>query len=1112
MSTSAALYGSLGLYALLNFFLVPTVRAAWKSDRTINKVARAGLLAALSVLARFALIASVTLLGVRLALWAASLGNPTTVAGAQRLLRSADALLDAVNGFKGAWGAGIFIFSFVIAGIAVYRFSKAQLAERFGAAVRAEAERLRRARTSHSPEWKDLPVTPEMKQLWEASQQISSLRDSLPIGSTDRAKFAALHDSAIQNLEAMDVSRRMNIDIEMEMPPASTRLGRFWQFLSSSGFYADLKGAKAFVSVAANVLLVVSLLSLSAGPAVEALQNRKVRLEDIVVQVSAKQSRSSRDQIPRETGSQKPPSPPPTPVEAQQAAPQEEQGLRYLAAAFERSVTADPVWRPIATPEKQEIREAIQREWTRVAVRKELNPALPEQASVSSLFPADQWKSESEAAGGYVQSLPTKERESAIRKTFIADWKRENIEQFKDMGKKLRNLAVLEPRDYRKLGWSDLHEWAVGEVIGAALDEASPEAKSEFAKQLLKAGSGGLDAALQNYYKIRFNQFVVGFAKGDLQGAQNALLADAGDSSLVVTSRTLDIMARDLNFKPDTELLTQLGHAATQLNIVSDDKAHWTRSLDLANRAQSVPEAVRTSLGADAETIARSFPDYSSYFPLQGQGTLQSSLLSGWGAKVDATKAGADAARSASFGALENYSGVGGVLIGHPASGTVTAGIDDIDWNLTGQRLTLDLRSSKGTHTVLGPVSAVLAYQALLYATDSRPTAVTAITDKLTSRDRVLLHPALEDTALGCRMIQADHWVFNAVEPGQGSPAATERKWAEYQVAVYNYVAQRLNGEDQGSGEYPKEILDAFNAPGVSPLALSQFNSTVVSAINECVKARDLRRSCPGSHLEAGVTAKPVVANYFVSHLREQDYEPDPGLAFLTGQPGADAWPFNFFILLPVNDTESWYVRDLQPPIADQVLRYLQSHGTTANLEEMKEFTVLQRLFRTALGGRMDTTFPVERMAQLAHDLRPYVPTRFTTPRWGKDRQANDSVERRFAGQLDSLLNKKSDPEPVPQRLLPTFARMRSCSQLIHSSKSPEAIAEADWLSSCSFRDAPRLALQLRKDPGTNLTLADIAAEVITLRQFRAAIVKEGGTELNCPPPPDGPELSVASK
>src|SRR5450631_3193815 len=174
MSTSAAFFGSLGLYALLNFFLVPTVRAAWKSDRTINKVARAGLLAALSILARFALIASITLLGVRLVLWAASLGSPTTVLGAQNLLRRADALLDVVNGFKNAWGPGIFIFSFVIAGAAVYRFSKAQLAERFGTAVRAEAERLRRARASHSPEWKDLPATPEMKQLWEASQEFAS--------------------------------------------------------------------------------------------------------------------------------------------------------------------------------------------------------------------------------------------------------------------------------------------------------------------------------------------------------------------------------------------------------------------------------------------------------------------------------------------------------------------------------------------------------------------------------------------------------------------------------------------------------------------------------------------------------------------------------------------------------------------------------------------------------------------------------------------------------------------------------------------------------------------------------------------------------------------------
>jgi hypothetical protein len=1009
-------------------------------------------------------------------------------------------------------GAVFFIFSFVIAGIAVYRLSKAELTERFGAAVRAEAERLRRARASHSPEWKNLPPTPEMRQLWETSQQIASMRDSLPQGSADRTKLGILHDAAIQNLEAIDVSRRMDVDIEIEMPPASTPLGRFWQFLTSSGFYADLKGAKAFVSVAANVLLVVSLLSVSAGPAVQTLQDRKVRLEDLVVELSATESRNSRDQIPRETESQKPSSPPAATAESQLASAQQEQGLRYLAAAFERSITADPVWRAFTKPEKQEIRDAVEREWTRVAVRKELNPALPEQASVSSLFPADQWKSESEAAAGYVQLLPTKERGSAIRSTFILDWKRENIEQLRDIGKKLRKLAIMEPRDYRKLGWSDLHEWAIGEVIGAALDEASPEAKSEFAKQLLKAGSGGLESALQKYYKIRFNQFVVGFAKGDLQGAQAAVLANASDSGLVLTSRTLDMMARGLDFKPDTELLTQLGHAAAQLNNYQDDKVHWAHSLDLADRAQRAPEAVRSSLGADAETIARSFPDYRSYFPLQGESTLQSSLLSGWGGNVDIGKAGADAARSASFRALENYSGVGGVLIGHPPSGTAMAGIDDIDWTLNGQNLTLDLRTSKGAHTVLGPVSAVLAYQALMYATDSRPTAVTAITDKLTARDRVLLHPALEDTAFGCRVIQADNWVFDAVEPGPVSPAATERKWAQYQVAVYNDVARQLNGKDEGTGQYTKEVLDAFNAPGVSPLTLAQFNSTVVSAINQCMKASDLRRSCPGSHLEAGVAAKPVVADYFVSHLREQDYDPGPGLEFLTGPSGKDSWPFSFFILLPVNDTESWYLRNLQPPIDDQVLRYLQSHGMTTNLEEMREFAVLQRLFRTALGGRMGETFPVERMAQLAHDLRPYVPVRFATPRWGKDRQSNDSVERRFGAQLDSLLNNKSDPTPVPQKLLPTFARMRSCAQIIHDSKNPQAIPETDWISACSFRDTPRLALQFRDHRAKSVTLADIADEVITLRQFRATIVKEGGTELNCPPPPRGPEMSVASK
>jgi hypothetical protein len=259
--------------------------------------------------------------------------------------------------------------------------------------------------------------------------------------------------------------------------------------------------------------------------------------------------------------------------------------------------------------------------------------------------------------------------------------------------------------------------------------------------------------------------------------------------------------------------------------------------------------------------------------------------------------------------------------------------------------------------------------------------------------------------------------------------------------------------------------MDAFGAISDSPLAMSQFNSAVVSAIHQCIKANDLRRSCPASHLNSTVTAKPVVANYFVSHLREQTYEPDVSLGFLKQPSNGQDWPFDFFILLPVNDTESWYIRDIQPPIADQVLHYIEARNLSANLEEMRDFTVLQRLFRTALAGRLDSGFPVESLTQLAHDLKPYVPAKFATSRWGKERKDRDSVERRFADQLNSLLDRKANSTPIPKRLAPTFARMQSCANLIRGTQNPEWITEEQWRTSCSFRDVPDLPWNFAKTP-----------------------------------------------
>jgi hypothetical protein len=52
-------------------------------------------------------------------------------------------------------------------------------------------------------------------------------------------------------------------------------------------------------------------------------------------------------------------------------------------------------------------------------------------------------------------------------------------------------------------------------------------------------------------------------------------------------------------------------------------------------------------------------------------------------------------------------------------------------------------------------------------------------------------------------------------------------------------------------------------------------------------------------------------------------------------------------------------------------------------LADVNEFVQLQRFFRLALGGRLGPDFPVEKLTQLATDVRAAAePGTYRTPRW----------------------------------------------------------------------------------------------------------------------------------
>jgi hypothetical protein len=136
------------------------------------------------------------------------------------------------------------------------------------------------------------------------------------------------------------------------------------------------------------------------------------------------------------------------------------------------------------------------------------------------------------------------------------------------------------------------------------------------------------------------------------------------------------------------------------------------------------------------------------------------------------------------------------------------------------------------------------------------------------------------------------------------------------------------------------------------------------------------------------------------SIAEELSYQADANLSFLgrTGgtEPAERLWPFQFRyeIAFPVNapyrdtsDTSDtyrapWEFAALRGPIAEKVSAGVEADAELRSLyKRVRDFTVLQRLFRTSLEGGLGHRFPVEKLVLLTRATAGSLAT-VNTPRW----------------------------------------------------------------------------------------------------------------------------------
>jgi len=409
--------------------------------------------------------------------------------------------------------------------------------------------------------------------------------------------------------------------------------------------------------------------------------------------------------------------------------------------------------------------------------------------------------------------------------------------------------------------------------------------------------------------------------------------------------------------------------------------------------------------------------------------------------------------RAGNFRMLRGFSRVGGVLIGEgPDNPKTVLAYKDLQWSIRGRDVTLVMIHQSGTTQSFGPFDRSLVHQALAYTADGRPVAVTMTEAKPVRPLKIHLHPALLDTPVGCRVTELDRFVDTFTRQGLPEREGLTKHY-QTQLMAYNLAwAVRIGRLDLNEryNDLAKAMLSSAALNEALNGALKQgilkqgdlfqakpeyFDSSLVKSIRACAVMpeaetfvhcvrKDASSSLPKD--EAG-QRRLLVRPEFIpwSGVRERKFRLSDDLSFLrppTGKQLNDRlWPLDFMIQVAFTspplevpegispgeyqDENPLEFQQIQPKIAALVWAGIQQRQLEPMFRELRDFTVLQRLFRVALSGNLGPNFPTERLGALTRATAGGIPY-LHTPRW------NGSQTSRLEQALAVLRTQVTGAEP----------------------------------------------------------------------------------------------------
>ena len=1065
--------------AILHFAWIPSLENRFRIDRSLAAVRRAGLLSlagfARSVFLVGSLTTSLLIVVILILSWS---GGVTTgeITSAVERIHSWRAWLIGVGPL---WSGIVMILLIVALGLYSRRCGRRHMVGVFREMYARKFERLGKDyELGNLPE---MPPTSEMREvaktIGECERAWANLKgdevNADPKIILAKEQLNAQIDLLQRYYVSLDLQRRIDLELDPEdaaLPEARTKWEKFQVFFMSRGLVAGLNRTSRALFFATLILLAPSLTGVYSSTIGASLNRRLVELKDLRVELSRKEFEQEKARL----GEPK-----------NELSAEDKRDLQRIALNYERTIFQVPLGaalRPTYTLRSTVVRETILTEATTQA-----NAVRQPNGSGAN------W--EQHASGSRIQNLTPLEREVIFTPEQVINADKPVTSYGQRLYVELENIARRSPTFMERLrtGLQSFQEPATSydicnslysQMAGTLAGDASPEMGNAIRAITIDSRY----PAFNGFTEMSSREFLSDLMRGaSLEDAMSR--ANAPDSRYPFLGRleklqfhtTLRTVTDDLPFATINE---KLASYPPTVDVAPEAHVNMTKAVEAEERYKNSPAGASLR---NTEANTDSLATFSDWFPAQMQAetkTPRGELLAKLnphppipevnippepvGARVPGSsgfdppapelqipisnpaggESWANFVRGRDFSWLRTFSRVGGVLIGRRAreDGLPKLDFKDLRWETDGSHIRLVLIGRDGQQIRSRLFRAGVAYQAINYAADGRPLAATMVSAKPLTELRILLHPTLEDTALGYRILELDRLVDAYARRTPPVVEAESRVYAHDLLYQFVWAVRALAFLDQEPGSYtnPKlrdfqnalrelvqdeklrssarealKELSTIRDPRLSPLTVKQkyydqslveilTNSppeTTLDSLSEKTRALVAKERQAAADSENEERQKALKLRWLTpppeiivwSGVRERGFDTNPANVMVSD--GAEMlMPFDFMLQVAFEsqpqflnsltedsiDRDPWEFPELQEMIQTTVMQNVTKDPRAREIvDDSAEFAMLQRLFRMAMNGQLGENFPVEKITKLHQALLPYAPKTLTrTLRW----------------------------------------------------------------------------------------------------------------------------------